>query len=65
MHQPRKEAEKRARVVKQKRTWTYEDENGQDLGQDYLEQGNDDQEKNVSIRLFDDLHYSLILCHCF
>jgi hypothetical protein len=51
--------------VKQKRTWTYEDKNGQDLGQDYLEQGNDDQEKNVSIRLFDDLHYSLILCHCF
>jgi hypothetical protein len=60
VHQPRKDPEKRARVVKHKRTWTYEDENGQDLGQDYLELRNDDQEKNVSIRLFDDSHNNLI-----
>jgi hypothetical protein len=31
--------EKQSRVVKKKRTWTYEDENGSDLGQDYVFQG--------------------------
>ncbi len=52
-------------MVKQKRTWTYEDENGQDLGQDYLEQENNDQEKNVSTRLYDHLHNNLIFYYCF
>ena len=51
VHQPQKEQDKRPRVVKQRRTWTYEDENGRDLGQDYLQQREDDQETNVSIRL--------------
>jgi hypothetical protein len=55
VHQPQKEkpqTEKRAGMVKQRRTWTYVDENGQDLGQDYLKQN---QEKNVSFFL---LYYS-------
>ena len=64
MHKPKENQEKRARVVKQKRTWTYEDENGQDLGQDYLDQENGNQENNVIIKLFIDLQ-NLILCHCF
>lgn len=52
MHQPQKEKpqdEERAKVVRQKRTWTYVDENGQDLGQNYLEQRQDGQDNNVSI----------------
>ncbi len=58
MRQPQKEKpqdEERAKVVRQKRTWTYVDENGQDLGQDYLEKRQDDQENNVSF-------FSNILC---
>ena len=54
MHQPQKEkpqTEKRAGMVKQRRTWTYVDENGQDLGQDYLEQRQNDQVNNVSFFL--------------
>ncbi len=50
MHQPKTEksqASERAKV-RQKRTWTYVDENGQDLGQDYLEQRQDGQVNNVS-----------------
>lgn len=50
MHQPKTEksqAAERAKV-RQKRTWTYVDENGQDLGQDYLEQRQDGQVNNVS-----------------
>jgi hypothetical protein len=58
VHRPVKEKENR--VVKKKRTWTFLDEHGRDLGQDYLEQGNGDQEKTVSIRLFDDSHNNLI-----
>ena len=49
-------------MVKQRRTWTYEDENGQDLGQDYLQQREDDQETNVSIKL---LNNSLNNCVTF
>ena len=48
--------------MKQRRTWTYEDENGRDLGQDYLQQRIDDQETNVSIRL---LNNSLNNCVTF
>jgi hypothetical protein len=53
VHPPKKEKEKRNRVVKQKRTWTYEDDDGNDLGQDYVEklkskdQQKINQEKNV------------------
>ena len=36
IHQPCKEIQKKV-PKKQKRTWTYEDENGNDLGQDYRE----------------------------
>ena len=62
IHQPQKEQDKRPRVAKQRRTWTYEDENGQDLGQDYLQQREDDQETNVSIKL---LNNSLNNCVTF
>ena len=50
MHQPKTEksqASERAKV-RQKRTWTYVDENGQDLGQDYLEQRQYKQVNNLS-----------------
>ena len=56
IRQPEKEQDKRPRVVKQRRIWTYEDENGRDLGQDYLQQRDNDQETNVSIRLVNDSH---------
>ena len=62
MHQPRQEQEKRAKVVRQKRTtWTYEDENGRDLGQNHLEQAEDGREKNVSIRLVIILHNGYLI----
>ena len=49
VHKPQKEKEKPVRVAKRKKTtWTYEDETGRDLGQDYLEQRKDAQENNVS-----------------
>jgi uncharacterized protein (DUF2225 family) len=52
VHKPQNE-KKTTRVVKQKRTtWTYEDENGRDLGQDYLEQQKLDQNNNVSFYSF-------------
>ena len=61
MHQPRQEQEKRAKVVRQKRTtWTYEDENGRDLGQNHLEEAEDGREKNVSIRLLNNLHNNFL-----
>ena len=61
VHQPQKEQDKRPRVVKQRRTWTYEDENGRDLGQDYIQQREDDQETNVSIRLVNDSHNNCLI----
>ena len=62
MHQPRQEQEKRAKVVRQKRTtWTYEDKNGRDLGQNHLEQAEDDRDKNVSIRLVIILHNGYLI----
>ncbi len=47
-------------MVNQKRKWTCEDENGQDLYQNCLGQGNGDQGKTVSIKLFDDSDNNLI-----
>jgi hypothetical protein len=45
-------------VVKQKRkTWTYLDQNGEDLGQNYLDQKEDGQDKNVGFFLNILFHY--------
>ena len=60
IRQPEKEQDKRPRVVKQRRTWTYEDENGRDLGQDYLQQREGEQETNVSISSINDSYNNCV-----